>query len=255
MLKIVPYKLGSQSAKALARLLGVKRIVPGGRYVPPTRTKVINWGSSSVHFSHPNMLNKAEAVRTATNKLAALTKMKAAGISVPDFTTDRSVVEGWLRDGYRAVARHKLSGHSGQGIQVVRPGEGAVPYAPLYTRYTKKDKEYRIHVFRGKVIDICEKRQRKGGSATESLIRTHANGWIFCRDGVNCPDSVQQMAIKAVAALGLDFGGLDVITRDEKAWVLEVNTAPGLEGTTLERYAKAIKEYWQGGTNAYSQRW
>ncbi|MNY81884.1 hypothetical protein D3C86_2236870 [compost metagenome] len=48
----------------------------------------------------------------------------------------------------------------------------------------------------------------------------------------------------AVNALGLDFGAADVIWNDHRkqAFVLEVNTAPGLTGTTLEKYAKALKE-------------
>ena len=35
-------------------------------------------------------------------------------------------------------------------------------------------------------------------------------------------------AIKAVSALGLDFGGVDVMFKDNVAYVLEVNTAPTL---------------------------
>jgi glutathione synthase/RimK-type ligase-like ATP-grasp enzyme len=47
----------------------------------------------------------------------------------------------------------------------------------------------------------------------------------------------------AVAALGLDFGGVDVIwnERRQMAYVLEVNTACGLEGQTVNDYAEAFR--------------
>jgi D-alanine-D-alanine ligase-like ATP-grasp enzyme len=45
-------------------------------------------------------------------------------------------------------------------------------------------------------------------------------------------------------ALGLDFGAADVLfnARRNQAYVLEVNTAPGLEGQTVNDYAEAFKE-------------
>jgi glutathione synthase/RimK-type ligase-like ATP-grasp enzyme len=50
--------------------------------------------------------------------------------------------------------------------------------------------------------------------------------------------------LAAVSALGLDFGAVDIIwnEREDKCYVLEVNTAPGLQGSTLENYANAIME-------------
>jgi glutathione synthase/RimK-type ligase-like ATP-grasp enzyme len=243
-LKIIPYKMGSTSAKALARELGVKRIIPGGRYNPTMRTTVLNWGSSAVHFRTANIINKPEAVSSASNKLTTLLKLKEAGVPVPDFTTDPNVAKSWLDRDYKVVCRHKLSSHSGIGIEIVRPG-GRIPYAPLYTKYTKKHEEYRVHVFGNQVIDIVEKRKRNGGEA-DSLIRTHSNGWVFCRDGVYPADGLKAAAIKAVSVLGLDFGAVDVIARDGKFWILEVNTAPGLENTTLRKYVDAIRNYTGG---------
>lgn len=241
MLKILPYKLGSASAKLIAQQLGCKRIIPKGNYRPKHNTLVLNWGNSSPRFSG-RFLNKPEAVRTAINKLTALTRLRDNGIPTPEFTTDRSVVMQWQTEGYRAVARHKLCASGGLGIQIVMP-EDEIPYAPLYTKYTKKDEEYRVHVFCGEVIDYAAKRKRRGYEDRNSLIRTHANGWVFCRDGVQLPESVRQLSIHAVAALGLDFAALDVIVRKDKAYVLEANTAPGIEGTTLQRYVAAIRRH------------
>lgn len=82
------------------------------------------------------------------------------------------------------------------------------------------------------------------GSDASFLIRNHANGFVFCRDNIIEPSDLRDVAIQAVTALGLDFGAVDVIWNEHynKCYALEVNTAPGLEGTTLERYTNKIKE-------------
>ena len=53
---------------------------------------------------------------------------------------------------------------------------------------------------------------------------------------------VKEQAVLSVKAVGLDFAGVDVIWNDKqkKAYVLEVNTAPGIEGQTVVNYAKAM---------------
>jgi glutathione synthase/RimK-type ligase-like ATP-grasp enzyme len=240
-LKVYPYKLASKSAKELARGLRVKRIIPNGKFKPNLNTTVINWGSSKAHFTSTRMLNQPNAVACAANKLTTFTKMKQAGVSVVEFTTSRTIAENWLMGGHKVVCRHLLSSHSGRGIEVTREGEH-LPHAPLYTKYTKKNKEYRVHLFKGEVIDLIEKRKRAGVMDANPLIRNLDNGWVFCRDNVYASPEVSVQARKAIVALGLDFGAVDIIERNGKVWVLEVNCAPGLVGTTLQSYINAIRK-------------
>jgi glutathione synthase/RimK-type ligase-like ATP-grasp enzyme len=241
MLKILPYKLASASARELARALRVKRIRPDGNYRPGPMTTVINWGNSRAFF-HSRMLNKAEAVKKASNKLTALVCMKAAGITTPDFTADINVAREWQEDGFRVMCRTLLGSHSGNGIVVAQPDD-ELTRAPLYTKYTKKDKEFRVHVFKGRIIDVCEKRKRHGVDTTNSLVRTLNNGWVYCRENVIIADVGKTLSINAVRALGLDFGAFDLISRGDKYYVLEVNSAPGLTGTTIQKYVQALREY------------
>lgn len=251
MIKILPYKIGSQSAKQLARTLNVKRIVPGGSYRPRHSTLVVNWGNSNPGFVTDKILNKPEAVKIAANKLLTFQKLKAAGISIPDFTTDCGEAGRWLARDFKVVVRHKISAHSGEGIEVIRPGE-YVPHAPLYTKYFRKEEEYRVHVFNGKVIDFATKKKRRYGGDVNPLIRNHSNGWVFCREGCHCPDFVREASIKSVKALGLDFGAVDIAVRDGRYCIFEINSAPGLEGSTLYSYVRAIKEYAQVSNRRHS---
>jgi len=51
-------------------------------------------------------------------------------------------------------------------------------------------------------------------------------------------------AVAAITALGLNFGGVDLIEMDRVdggSVVLEVNSAPGLQGATAGFYAQSIQ--------------
>lgn len=251
---IYPYKISSKSAKHLSENLFTKRVRSDGRYMPKRSHLVVNWGSSvSPNWRQVAMrrnvriLNTPESVALASNKLSTFYKLCEKGVNIPDFTSHHNVAQAWSTCGYRTISRQVLNGHSGRGIVVNEPNSD-VAHAPLYTVYVKKQNEYRVHVFMGKVIDYAEKKHKQGLEPENKYIRNHNFGWVFCRDGVALPDNVKIECLKAVNALGLDFGAVDIVlSRDGKAIVLEVNTAAGLEGTTLERYVSALKQLqWSG---------
>ena len=190
-----------------------------------------------------NCINPPSKVAIAANKLATFRKLGMNRVPIPDFTTYESEAVGWSMDGHLVLARYILTGNSGQGIELVEPHSDEVPYAPLYTKYTKAKYEYRIHVMNGEIIDFVQKKKRSGVEANPH-IRSHNYGWIFARDGVVLPNKVKEAALAAIHAIGLDFGAVDIgyKVNEDKAFVYEVNTAPGLEGTTLQRYITAFKE-------------
>ena len=161
---------------------------------------------------------------------------------MPQYTQAISCAESWVTAGSKVYCRTTLTDHSGSGIVIATTPEELVP-APLYTKALDINKEYRIHVFNGKVIDAVQKKRRSGANANP-LIRNHSNGWVFARQDINVTDTIKNISIKAVAALGLDFGACDVgVTEDGTPFIFEINTAPGLEGSTVQAYVNAIKEY------------
>lgn len=138
-------------------------------------------------------------------------------------------------------ARTNLSGHSGAGI-VIAENPNQLVAAPLYVKYVKKLQEFRVHVAFGRVIDVQEKRRSSAATDINSRIRSHDNGWVFCRDNIRQPTGLGEIAVQAAAAVGLDFGAVDIIynQRQNQLYVLEINTAPGLEGQTVLSYGNAI---------------
>ena len=246
-LKLFPYKAGSLSAKRLARTLGILRVSPS--YNAKRSDTIINWGSSTPpHFRWMEQdLNKPHAIALASNKLETFRQFRSNSFThVPDWTTNPNEAQHWLDLGLKTYCRKLLSSHSGNGIVVCNDGDTLVS-APLYTLHTKHKDEYRVHVFKGEAIDIQQKRKSFGRSTTSSGIRNHTNGWVYTRDNCNPPSDLVNASIKAVELLGLDFGAVDIghRLRDNKFFVFEVNTAPGIEGTTLQRYANAIKNYYR----------
>jgi glutathione synthase/RimK-type ligase-like ATP-grasp enzyme len=145
---------------------------------------------------------------------------------------------------HTVFARTLINSTNGRGIVEVDLKNGQeIPRAPLYTEYIPKKSEYRFHVFNGKVIDVQQKRKKRGFEQDrDTRVRNLHNGYVYCRDGVNPPDGSADLAVRAVAALGYLYGAVDVVYNERRSqcYVLEVNSRPGLMGTTLERYADAL---------------
>lgn len=260
-----PYKLGSASAKLLAKEFGAERVRPNGEFRNNFKRPIINWGNSQV----PNWMNKWQdqvilnhpnSIKMAANKLLSYQMFSDCGVKCPEWHTDANYVNDVWMDGdgkgkgCTVIARTTLVGKGGEGIEIYDPNimtreEDGVNFdqfnfeAPLYTKYFKKKYEYRVHVVRGKVIDFSLKKKREGIDVNYQ-VRNHEGGWVFCREGVILPECVSIEAVKAVEALGLDFGAVDVGYNEKKdePCVFEVNSAPGITGTTLESYVKAFKE-------------
>jgi carbamoylphosphate synthase large subunit len=252
--------MGSGSPIAMQEVLqglghNCLRARANGTYRPRPTDIVINWGNARNPDSWvppQNMLNKPEAVNVAGNKLATFDALKNAGISIPEYTTSSVEASNWIHEGHVVVERQVLRGHSGEGIRIVRDVDD-LQAAPLYVKYKKKKNEYRVHVFNGTVLFIQEKRRERDRERTadESLVRSHANGWVFCREGIEIVTDATKVdllrrlfetALNTVTALGLDFGAVDIIynQKEDKYYVLEVNTAAGLEGQSVTDYVNAI---------------
>jgi glutathione synthase/RimK-type ligase-like ATP-grasp enzyme len=232
----------SKSARALARALKGRRVRDLSRV--QYGDTVINWGNSGVPPTMATLLNLPSAIGMIANKRIAFDIFRNADIPIPGYATTKEGVT-WKGD---TVVRHKLTGHSGEGIEMVKAGE-TLPDAHLYVQYIRKEQEYRVHVGRRNdettIIAVQRKARRKDvpDEAVNWQVRNHKNGFIFAREGFTVPDSVLGVCKSALLASGLDFGAVDVIynAKEGKAYVLEINTAPGLEGQTIADYAQFFR--------------
>lgn len=106
--------------------------------------------------------------------------------------------------------------------------------ATHFMEYIIAPREYRVHIFKEKSIRISEK--DFGNSGT-----TNAGNYTTKKPEHNIKH-VRKAAKKAVKAVGLDFGAVDILADDNNCWVLEVNAAPHLGGTLPQLYAKKFME-------------
>jgi hypothetical protein len=265
---VYPYIQGSGSVQALReegkkQFIVVKELLlENSRYVQRDGHIALNWGRSNLKGNPEFMkngnriINSALAVSQCTNKLTFFRAMQD-GPRIPHYTTDREAAEKWQLEGHMVCERHKLDGHSAEGLVIKEPHE-QLARAPLYTRYVKKKDEYRIHLYRHPNndhednIDIrqifAQKKvhpnaQANGQEGINWKIRNRNNGFIFQRNNLVVPADVFKQASLAFAKSGLDFGAVDVVYQQasDKAYVLEINTAPGLEGQSVKEYFDVIK--------------
>jgi hypothetical protein len=251
------------SGAALARALGIPHSGPDTPRNCNQARFVINYGVSSdprwrqraIQYS-----NTPASVALCVNKLQTLQRLKAENVLCLEFVSAprRGIpdnrVGNWIETDGKCVARTVLGGHSGQGIVICRDARN-IPQAPLYTRYFKKDHEYRVHVAFGRVILVQQKKRNEnynGDDADRALVRTNDNGWTFCINDLDCDvrryrAQLETLALNAAQAVGINHGAVDILVKLSRVGaptsvVCEINTAPALRNpSTLNAYVLAFQ--------------
>lgn len=185
------------------------------------------------------------------DKLTQYKYFKQHNISALEFTTAAVEATKWLQQGFTVVGRKILNGSCGHGIVIIEGKEKTADGAnlcPVYTKYKPKKREFRVHVFRDKVVAIVEKKRKADyqGDKKDAKIRNLEHGYIFAQT-VELTDALrkrlEETSLAAAKVCSSDFRGVDVAynEKNDDVFVIEVNSAPGIEGTNVERYAQAIK--------------
>lgn len=162
------------------------------------------------------------------------------------WTTDVAVARQWLADGHEVMCRTRIRGQTGSGIQVVKRGE-ELPEAKVYTKYLSHKREFRVNIFKNKVVNIREKLRmldREG----DFHIRNHANGYTTAH-ARPIDDALKQqiydLAEAASKVSSSDIVGVDIGLNVDRRYpfLIEVNSGPSIEGSTVREMAAAIKGY------------
>jgi glutathione synthase/RimK-type ligase-like ATP-grasp enzyme len=260
-INLYPYKDGSESAKALSEAMGIKRIkLENSKFRGSKDKVVINWGSTNIspEVEKCMVVNKPEAVKLASNKLSFFKAIKSyndkcdfeGSVNIPKFYTNELIAAKFVSVNTPLMARQILNGHSGAGIVFCETIDDVFnAHAELYTQYIPKTAEYRVHVCGGKITDIQRKARRRDipDEMVDWRVRNHQNGFIYSRDTKkeDLSEQIFRDCIKVIEICGLDFGAVDVVWNKNKGigYILEVNTAPGLSGQTVDNYTKALQEF------------
>lgn len=167
------------------------------------------------------------------NKFEELQRLAAAGIVVPAHSLTKQ--PGWLARTFNHMGAQDLTAER--------------QYGDYYVCYVPTIREHRLHVFNGASIRVQMKVPRVENP--HPRFRSHQNGWKFVSGPeytAQVPRGARDMAKRAVSTMGYVFGAVDIgVTTDGAPIVWEVNTQPGVEGTTADAYARAIAGYYANG--------
>jgi len=226
---------------------------------------IINLGTTDELGFNAHILNEREMVRAAANKKEARRNFAANEVASPIFfDSPHKVTPADLP----VVGR--TSFHSkGKGFwfcpTIGDVQKAAAAGATHFIQFVPNTREYRVHLFlRDNVLNkpraertaedylsvkVSEKVWEGKGQPNPNVYqKNHEFGWVF-RGQQNRReeelDVVRSSAKDATAALGMDFGAVDVMysVLRKQAFVLEVNSTPSLadeNSDTCERYAKRI---------------
>lgn len=239
-----PYDKASMSVHGIVDAIPQSRIIrrTNSNYRKQPGDIVINWGCHKLPVAVD--INKEGAVYVATSKTKTFDVLaEVENIKVPKYTRNKDTARRWLQEGH-VLGRDLDSGSKGKGITFYRKGTEEIRDHRFYVKYVKKEREFRIHVFNNRVIFRQEKLRVRDNDNVDKYIRSHNRGWCFAfrHLGDNpVPPPCDDMAIKAIQKLGLDFGGVDVGWNDNGPTIFEINTAPGIEETTLKAYVDTFK--------------
>ena len=179
----------------------------------------------------------------SVDKLTQYRWFQEQGLSALEFTTDAVAAKQWLDNGDTVFGRRLLNASCGAGIVVFEPNGTAPANCPVYTRYKKKKREFRVHVYQDQIVAVTEKRKRAGfGGQRDTKIRNLANGYVFCQTVENEPQGLRALALAASRVTHSDFKGVDIgfNEKNNDLFVIEVNSAPGIQGSNVDAYVSKI---------------
>lgn len=190
---------------------------------------LIRWGCTSQTRHRGPQLNTSASIHWCNDKRSGRLAMQDAGVSVPEtwdagdfLSANREALSYVARPVHHAQGRNLLvfDGNRPEQLRdfVSRTGGGYV------SRLIDKVAEYRVFVCRGRVAWVARKHPGNPDDVAWNVARggrfenVRWNDWPM--------ESIKQ-ALAAARLSGTDFCGVDVmVDADNRAYVLEVNSAP-----------------------------
>jgi len=262
----------SVTGRELANSIGLSRTSPNDRNrgygtLPPPKytTHCVVWGAKyngERYFPGINFLNDAKLVHRYSNKCLALEQMQVKGVTIPRFTDVKGYAETMLDEGLELIGR-RYSHQGGSSFKFIEDSYDLNndTTSDFWLEYKETEREYRVHVFNGEIVKIQRKKPKLDEEGDEiepdsHLCKSHDNGWRFSICDISrVHEDIKRQALKAVEAIGYDFGAVDILRLpdEDKSYVLEVNSGMGLDNAGLELYTELVNDWYssQGGENEF----
>lgn len=206
--------------------------------VPDTEYEaVVRWGCTADFRHAPICINTPAMIHAVNDKIACRKTMIEHEVTVPKtFFTKEEVNE------FPVIGRQKFHAQ-GRNIVISNNAEELErdPSSQYWSQIVYKDREYRIYTFMGKIIMVAEKVPTEVGR--ERLAWNHFGGGAIFNNvkWSEWPIEACKLGLKASEAVGIDFAGVDVMTKDGTPYILEINSAHSLTSEYRKKtFAKAL---------------
>ena len=218
---------------------GATNLADNDVVIPRIGASITDYGLSVVHqlesLSMP-VVNSSNAIRQARDKLRCLQVLAAAGLPVPRTLLTRSPANVTrLLDavGGTPVILKVMRGTHGVGVMLAETPESVESILETLWGmgqnvliqefvHESRGRDLRLLVVGQEVVGAM-RRRAKGHDFRANIHRGGAG--TFTRP----TPQARNLALDAVAALGLDVAGVDLIETSRGPMILEVNASPGFE--------------------------
>lgn len=223
---IVHPEVCKESAEELAAALkcSVSNPIAENRRDYTEYDTVFNYGCNRQLYTN-NIVNSQRSVVRCIDKLITFRLLAKNNIPIPSFTENKEEVPAWWES---IVCRSDRKGTQAKSLIYKEKGED-LPNSQLYTEYFNNKHEFRIVLFKGKIIARYLK-ERVG------------EDWNFILLDPDMFEKIDDACIKAASILGIDYVGFDVVSRSPHRFViLEANSGPILTPEVKKYLKKELK--------------
>ena len=226
-------------------------IIRNDKEIPEDTDLLIRWGCTS-QFPSKKTLNKVEAIRAVNNKFTSRKLMQDAGVSVPKLY-EKDIDEF----NYPVIIRPVFHSQGKDLILANNIDEVIAGVNEIYdngkevyiSEYIKKDSEFGVFIFDNRVTSVIKKVAKREGANDELAWNVAQGSHSF--QNVRWSEwnmDVIKECLDAWKCFDLTFGRIDVMVKDGKPYILEINSAHSLTSEYRKKtFAKCLDYYIENG--------
>jgi glutathione synthase/RimK-type ligase-like ATP-grasp enzyme len=228
----------------------------------------IRFGSSTLlSDKYKVVLNSVQAIKNSSNKLLMKSCFDRDSVKTADWIStticSRQEFDNWFSENkYPIVAKH-IYGSRGRGNTKLNTQEELVAWMRgktlgnyIFERFYNYSREYRLHVTENGCFYTCRKMLKENTPEDQRWFRNDSNSVWMLEDNPSFDkpvnwDEVVEHSVRALKAVGLDMGAVDLRIQSSKHpngdlrdycdfIVLEINSAPSFGDITVVKYAEEI---------------
>lgn len=209
--------------------------------------------------------NSAQSIRTSASKRLMKQAFAAANVATAQWENSHNNLTAFVTAvGFPIVAKH-IHGSRGTGNYLLKTqaeltawmvGKTLENY--IFEKFYDYTREYRLHVTRTGCFYTCRKMLKQGTPENQRWYRNDSNSAWMVEDNplFDKPSNwnvIVAESVKALTAVGLDIGAIDVkvqsrtnsqgqVRTNPKFIILETNSAPSMKEIGLQKYQEAIPQ-------------